>query len=75
MKNGNKPDIGAIFRDGTLIDEAVEEAAEAAYRLHARMGQPIVACEHGRVVLIPARAALAALRRRRQARSRASKQP
>ncbi len=47
-------DIGAIMRDGTLIDRAMAEAHRAALLDHKRTGDPIVVWENGRVVWIPA---------------------
>ena len=46
-------DIDGAFREGTSIDEAMQEAARAAARLHKRLGLPLVVWRDGRVVHIP----------------------
>jgi hypothetical protein len=54
MKTKAVKDIGAIFREGTLIDQAVTEGVRQALLRHKRAGCPIVVWENGKVVRIPA---------------------
>ena len=54
MKAKATKDIGAIFREGTLIDQAVAEGARQALLRHKRAGCPIVVWRNGKVVRIPA---------------------
>ncbi len=55
-------DIDEIFREGTLIDEAMNAAVRDAVQLHKEKGLPLVVWRDGKVVWIsPAEAeALAA---------------
>ena len=46
-------DIGKAFREHTLIDEAIDEAAREAAILHKKLGLPLVSWRNGRVVHIP----------------------
>ncbi len=50
MKADHPKDIGKIFRDGTLIDKALQDAALESKRLHQRLGLPSVAWRDGKVV-------------------------
>ena len=43
-------DIGKIFAEGTLIDEAVRKAVKEAVLMHKRAGNPIVVCKDGEMV-------------------------
>jgi hypothetical protein len=54
MRAREPKDIEAIFREGTLIDEALAEGAREALLRHKRAGCPIVVWENGKVVRIPA---------------------
>ncbi len=54
MKADHPKDIGKIFRDGTLIDKAVKEAALEAKRTHQRLGLSAAAWRDGQVVWVPA---------------------
>lgn len=47
-------DIEAVFADGTLIDEAANEAAQAAIELHRRAGLPMAVGWNGKVVWLMA---------------------
>lgn len=46
-------DIGAIFADGTLIDEAIKRGVREALLRHKKLGQSIVIWRDGKVVWIP----------------------
>lgn len=54
MKADHSKNIGEIFRDGTLINKAIEDAAQEAKRTHQRLGLPAAAWRDGEVVWIPA---------------------
>ncbi len=54
MKADHPKDIGKIFRDGTLIEKAVKEAALEAKRTHQRLGLPAAVWRDGQVVWVPA---------------------
>lgn len=45
-------DITAIFREGTLIDAAILEAARAALRAHKRDGVPVPVWRNGGTVWV-----------------------
>lgn len=45
-------DIAAIFREGVLIDRALEAATREAIRQHKQAGQPMVVWRDGKVVHI-----------------------
>lgn len=45
-----RKDIGAIIRDGTAIDRAIEAARRRVVRRHKQLGVPLVIWEGGRVV-------------------------
>ncbi|WP_165246314.1 AAA family ATPase [Paludisphaera soli] len=47
-------DVGPAFREVSLVDAAVDEAARGAARLHKSLGLPLAAWRDGRVVHIPA---------------------
>lgn len=53
MTPSQKPDIDAIFREGTQIDHAVALAARAARIEHKRLGIPLVIWREGKTVLVP----------------------
>jgi len=48
-----KVDIGKAFREGVLIDEAIDEAGRDAAILHKRLGLPLVIWRNGRVTHVP----------------------
>ena len=52
MKKRRPKDISRAFREGTLIDKAVREAAHEALRHHKRAGNPVAAWRNGKVVWI-----------------------
>lgn len=54
MRAEDSKDIGTIFRDGTLIDEALRRAALEAKRTHQRLGLPAAVWRDGEVVWVPA---------------------
>jgi hypothetical protein len=56
--DGNK-DISAIFREGTLVDEAIHAGVMGALVRHKEAGQPLVVCRDGKIVYISADEALA----------------
>ena len=45
-------DIAKLFREGTLIDEALEKAAAQALRMHKLMGNPVAEWRDGKVVWV-----------------------
>ena len=45
--------IGEIFREGTLIDEAISRAGREAVEMHRRLGHHIVIWKDGKVVRVP----------------------
>ena len=54
MKADQPKDIGEIFRDGTMIDKALKDAALEAKRIHQRLGLPAAVWRNGEVVWVPA---------------------
>jgi hypothetical protein len=48
MKPGNTVDIDAAFEAGTPIDEAMNEAVQAAVNRHKLAGLPLVVWQDGR---------------------------
>jgi hypothetical protein len=52
MATREPKDIAAIFRDGTLIDEALNAAARDAVQLHKEKGLPLVVWRDGKTVWI-----------------------
>lgn len=52
MSTPKDVDIGEIFRQGTRIDEAMNEAVRQAVEAHRREGLPLVVWENGRVVKV-----------------------
>jgi hypothetical protein len=52
MTNRNPKDIGQIFREGTLIDEAMNAAVRDAVQLHKEKGLPMVVWRDGKIVWI-----------------------
>lgn len=51
--------IEAVFADGTLTDEAANEAAQAAFELHRRAGLPMTVARNGKVAWLMAEEILA----------------
>jgi len=47
-----KPDIGQIFSEGHLIDQAVRESVQKALREHKRAQNPVAEWRNGKVVLL-----------------------
>ena len=54
MIDRSKKDIGAIIREGTAIDQAIEAAHRRVVRRHQQLGIPLVIWKDGRVVEVPA---------------------
>ena len=52
MSEDESIDIGAVFAEGTPIDEAMNEAVRDAVRLHRQAGLPLAVWEDGRVQYI-----------------------
>lgn len=52
MTDGSRKDIGAIIRDGTAIDRAIERAQRRVVVRHRQLGLPLVVWKDGRVVEI-----------------------
>jgi len=50
MKRDQPKDIGKIFRDGTLIDQALEDAALESKQAHQRRRLSSVAWRDGEIV-------------------------
>ena len=48
-----KIDIGKAFREGVVVEEAIDEAAREAAILHKKLGLPLVSWRNGQVVHIP----------------------
>lgn len=61
MTKRSRKDIGAIVRDGTAIDRAIEAARRRVVREHLRLGIPLAIWQDGRVVEIPPETAAALL--------------
>ncbi len=53
MSDDNERDIGRIFREGKLLDEAARAAVREAIVEHQRLGLPLVVWRDGKTVLIP----------------------
>jgi hypothetical protein len=67
MTNREPKDIQQIFRDGTLIDEAMNAAVRDAVQLHKEKGLPMVVWRDGKIVWIsPEDAELALASERRK---------
>ena len=49
METKHANDITAKFREGTVIDQAVEQARIDAMRLHKQLGQPMPVWRDGRI--------------------------
>ncbi len=49
MSRPPRRDIAKIFREGTLIDKALERAAREAMLAHKRAGVPLVVWKDGKV--------------------------
>jgi hypothetical protein len=52
MTQDEPKDIEAIFRDGTLIDRAMQAATREAIRQHKQAGLPMIVWRDGQTVLI-----------------------
>lgn len=52
MTQNEPKDIDAIFRDGTLIDRAMQTATREAIKHHKQAGLPMVVWRDGQTVLI-----------------------
>lgn len=53
MAKPNKPDIGAILRDGHEVEHAMARASLEARLEHKRLGIPLVIWKDGKVVHVP----------------------
>ena len=54
MKHREVKDIGKIFREGVLIDEAMRKAAQEAIWVHKQAGVPLVVWRDGRIAMVDA---------------------
>ena len=54
VRNPSRRDIGELFEEGTLIDNALKEAVRRALLYHKRNGNSVVTWRNGKVVWIPA---------------------
>ena len=52
MTSKPKVDIDQIMKEGTAIDEAIEEGVMEAMKLHVKMGHPMVEWEDGKCVWV-----------------------
>ena len=52
MTQDNGKDIDAIFREGTLIDRAMQAATREAIKQHKQAGLPMVVWRDGQTVFI-----------------------
>ena len=52
MSTDHNKDIAAIFRDGVLIDRAIEAAARKALLRHKQLGQPVPVWRDGKTVFV-----------------------
>jgi hypothetical protein len=50
--NSKEPTITELFDDGTVIDEALLEAARDARRFHKAIGNPMATWRDGKVVWV-----------------------
>ena len=50
MAPTGKRDIGAIFDEGSAVDEAMRKGWQRAVRRHRRLGIPLLVSENGRIV-------------------------
>jgi hypothetical protein len=66
MANREPEDIDQIFREGTLIDEAMNAAVRDAVQLHKEKGLPMVVWRDGKIVWISPEEAELALALERQ---------
>jgi len=48
-----RPDIEALFRDGTEIDRALKRGVREALRRHKKLGNSIIVWRDGKVVELP----------------------
>lgn len=46
----NKTDIGAVFDEGTAVDEAMRQGWYRAVRRHRRLGIPLIMSRDGAIV-------------------------
>ena len=53
MIERSRKDIGAIIREGTAIDRAIESAHRRVIRRHRQLGIPLVIWKDGRVIEVP----------------------
>jgi hypothetical protein len=53
MDQQREKSITEIFREGTAIDRALEEAVRQALIRHKKLGNPIVIYKDGKVVWVP----------------------
>lgn len=54
MTRSSSKDLDKIFKEGTLIDNALKEAVRKALLHHKRNGNSVVTWQDGKVVWIPA---------------------
>ena len=54
MKRRETKDIGKIFAEGTLIDEAMRRGVREAMRQHRLAGVPMVIWRDGKILHVPA---------------------
>jgi hypothetical protein len=66
MATSEPKDIGKIFREGTLIDEAMNAAVRDAVQLHKEKGLPLVVWRDGKTLWISPEEAELALRSQTQ---------
>ena len=52
MASESEKDISGIFREGKLIDKALNAAVREAVKRHKQQGQPLVVFRNGQTVLI-----------------------
>lgn len=50
MTENGEQDIGAIFDEGTAVDEAMRKGWYRAVRRHRRLGIPLLVSEDGEIV-------------------------
>ena len=54
MTRSSSKDLDKIFKEGTLIDNALKEAVRKALLHHKRNGNSVVTWKDGKIVWIPA---------------------
>jgi hypothetical protein len=52
VRTSEQKDIAQIFRDGTLIDQAMNAAVRDAVQLHKEKGLPLVVWRDGKILWI-----------------------